>query len=50
VRRARLRGVVDGHFVRALGPRLPCWIRNGASPERLAALLDTGTALGTRVL
>jgi 5-(aminomethyl)-3-furanmethanol phosphate kinase len=50
VPRDRLRGVVDAYFARALGPRLPCWIVNGANPGRVLELLETGGSKGTRVL
>lgn len=50
VARDRLRGVVDGHFARALGRRMPCWIVNGARPERLVALIKTGKTHGTEVV
>lgn len=48
--RDRLRGVVDGHFTRALGRRMPCWILNGARPERVVALIETGRTYGTEVV
>lgn len=50
---ARALGVVDGYFDRAFGTFLPrgeCWILNGTHPDRVAALLRRGTALGTRVV
>lgn len=50
VARGRLRGVVDGHFARALGRRIPCWIVNGRRPERVVALIETGQAYGTEVV
>lgn len=49
VARRRLRGVVDGHFARALAPGMPCWILNGRHATRLARLVDSGTAYGTEV-
>jgi hypothetical protein len=48
--RARLRGVVDEYFARALGGRMPCWIVNGRRPERVATLIETGTTHGTEVV
>lgn len=48
--RDRLSGVVDGHFTRALGRRMPCWIVNGARPERVVTLIETGRTYGTEVL
>ncbi len=49
VTRHHLGGVVDSYFAQALGPRTPCWILNGECPERVAALLETGSAYGTTV-
>lgn len=49
-RRGRLDGVVDRYFARALGRRMPCWIVNGARPERVMALLETGRTYGTEVI
>jgi len=46
---AQLGGIVDEHFARALRPGLSCWIVGGARPERVAALLATGTTYGTEV-
>jgi len=49
VARHRLGGVVDPYFTRALGPARSCWILNGSRPERVVALLETGSAYGTEV-
>jgi len=50
VPRARLSEVVDAHFAESLGPRLPCWVVNGAWPERVVAVLDGEPAYSTQVL
>ena len=50
VGRRRLAGVVDGHFPRALGQRLRCWIVNGGHPERVTQLVETGRTIGTEVV
>jgi aspartokinase-like uncharacterized kinase len=50
VARARLGGVVDAHFARALGSRLPCWIVNGTHPERVVEVLKGQLAYGTQVV
>jgi 5-(aminomethyl)-3-furanmethanol phosphate kinase len=49
VGRARLRGIVDGHFARTLPPRMPCWLVNGRAPARVVRLLETGATYGTEV-
>ncbi len=49
-RRGRLDGVVDGHFARVLEPGMPCWIVNGAYPERVRALIESGRTYGTEVV
>jgi aspartokinase-like uncharacterized kinase len=41
--------LVDGYFARALTPGIDCWIVNGSRPERVAALLATGSTYGTEV-
>jgi aspartokinase-like uncharacterized kinase len=46
---ARVRGVVDPYFRRALGRGQICWIVNGRRPERVATLLETGSTYGTEV-
>jgi hypothetical protein len=48
--RGRLRGIVDGYFARALGRAMPCWILNGARPERVMRLMETGRTHGTQVI
>src|SRR5262245_11339274 len=50
VSRAQLVGVVDAHFARTLGARLPCWIVNGARPDRIGAVLKGLPAYGTQVV
>jgi aspartokinase-like uncharacterized kinase len=42
-------GVVDPYFMSALSSHTKCWILNGGYPDRLAELLGTGSAYGTRV-
>lgn len=49
-RRGRLDGVVDAHFARVLEPGMPCWIVNGAHPERVRGLIETGRTYGTEVV
>lgn len=46
---AQLGDLVDPYFGRALSGDLPCWIVNGAHPERVAALLATGVTRGTEI-
>jgi hypothetical protein len=41
--------LVDGYFARSLRPDIDCWIVNGSRPERVAALLATGSTYGTKV-
>lgn len=41
-------GVVDRQFPHALG-RIDCWIINGRRPERLRALLEQHSTIGTQV-
>jgi aspartokinase-like uncharacterized kinase len=48
--RSRLDGVVDAYFGQGLGRHMACWIVNGARPERLRALLETGRTYGTEVV
>jgi aspartokinase-like uncharacterized kinase len=50
VPRTRLRGVVDRHFPKALGLRLPCWVVNGHYAERVMAALDGNSVPGTQVV
>lgn len=45
----RLGDLVDPHFARALSPDLPCWIVNGAHPERIERLLAAGATAGIQV-
>jgi 5-(aminomethyl)-3-furanmethanol phosphate kinase len=49
-RRQQLGTVVDEHFARALSAEISCWIVSGAHPERVAALLVTGSTYGTKVI
>jgi 5-(aminomethyl)-3-furanmethanol phosphate kinase len=46
----QLRDLVDDYFGRALGPDMPCWIVSGARPQRVTALLMSGSTLGTEVI
>jgi aspartokinase-like uncharacterized kinase len=41
--------VVDPTFAKALPPQVEGWILSGQHPERLAQLLETGGAEGTRI-
>lgn len=45
----QLGDLVDPYFARALSPDLPCWIVNGAHPERIGRLLATGSTAGTQI-
>lgn len=49
VARERVKGVVDPYFGSVLGPAMPCWIVNGAHPERVRRLVETGLTYGTEV-
>lgn len=42
--------VVDPFFARVLPDHVECWIVDGRQPDRLEILLETGRAIGTRVL
>jgi 5-(aminomethyl)-3-furanmethanol phosphate kinase len=46
----QLGNLVDDHFGRALSPSTSCWIVGGANPERVVALLVTGSTYGTEVI
>ncbi len=48
--RGRLDGVVDAHFRRVLHRGMPCWIVNGAYPDRVRALIETGSTYATEVV
>jgi aspartokinase-like uncharacterized kinase len=41
--------VVDPYFVKALPPKIEGWILSGQHPQRLAHLLETGSAEGTKI-
>ena len=49
VTRGELGEIVDAHFTRALPAGISCWIVNGRRPERVAALLATGSTYGTEI-
>jgi len=42
--------VVDPFFAKVLPDHVECWIVDGRQPDRLAQLLETGKAAGTRIL
>ena len=47
--RARLMGVVDRHFARAIRRGPPCWLVNGVHCARVVRVIETGRTYGTRV-
>ena len=42
--------VVDPFFAKVLPDHVECWIIDGSQPDRLAKLLETGKAVGTRIV